>query len=113
MTPDARQYVHYGATTVDIYDTAIVLQLRRSTLLLIEQLRDIEAILIDLAQAHQDTVMAGRTLGQHALPITFGKKVSGWIGENRRDIERMKGDPRRAEPIRHLERRGRHLRGTR
>ncbi|CAN1724489.1 Adenylosuccinate lyase C-terminal domain-containing protein [Hyphomicrobium sp. 1Nfss2.1] len=90
IDPDARQYVHYGATTVDIYDTAIVLQLRRSTLLLIEQLREIEAILIDLAQTHQDTVMAGRTLGQHALPITFGKKVSGWIGENRRDIERMK-----------------------
>lgn len=90
IDPDARQYVHYGATTVDIYDTAIVLQLRRATLLLIDELRDIETILIDMARAHQDTIMAGRTLGQHALPITFGKKVSTWIGENRRDIERLK-----------------------
>lgn len=90
IDPEARQYVHYGATTVDIYDTAIVLQLRRATLLIIEELRDIEAILIELAREHQDTIMPGRTLGQHALPITFGKKVSTWIGEGRRDIERLK-----------------------
>ncbi|MEI9901500.1 MAG: lyase family protein [Hyphomicrobium sp.] len=90
MDPDVRQYVHYGATTVDIYDTAIVLQLRRATLLFIEELRGIETVLIDMARAHQDTIMPGRTLGQHALPITFGKKVSTWIGENRRDIERLK-----------------------
>jgi len=87
---DARQYVHYGATTVDIYDTAIVLQLRRAALLIIKELRDIESVLVDLARTHQDTIMPGRTLGQHALPITFGKKVSTWIGENRRDIERLK-----------------------
>lgn len=90
IDPDVRQYVHYGATTVDIYDTAIVLQLKRATLLFIEELRSIEQVMIDMARAHQDTVMPGRTLGQHALPITFGKKVSGWIGENRRDIERLK-----------------------
>jgi adenylosuccinate lyase len=91
VEPGARQYVHYGATTVDIYDTAIVLQLRRATLLFIEELRGIEAVMIEMARAHQNTVMPGRTLGQHAMPITFGKKVSGWIGENRRDIERLKG----------------------
>lgn len=90
IDPDARQFVHYGATTVDIYDTAIVLQLRRATLLFIEELRGIEAAMIEMARAHRDTIMPGRTLGQHALPITFGKKVSGWIGENRRDIERLK-----------------------
>jgi len=87
---DARQYVHYGATTVDIYDTAQALQLRRSTLLLIGQLRDLELVMFKLARANQDAVMAGRTLGQHALPITFGKKVSTWIGSNRRSIERLK-----------------------
>lgn len=90
IDPDARQYVHYGATTVDIYDTALVLQLRRATLIFIEELRDIETTLIELARANQDAIMPGRTLGQHALPITFGKKVSTWIGENRRDIERLK-----------------------
>ncbi len=86
----ARQYVHYGATTVDIYDTALTLQLRQSAILLIGRLRGIETILIKLARANQDAVMAGRTLGQHALPITFGKKVSTWLGENRRNIERLK-----------------------
>jgi adenylosuccinate lyase len=87
---EARQYVHYGATTVDIYDTALALQLRRATVLFIGQLRDIESIMIKAALAYQDAIMPGRTLGQHALPITFGKKISTWLGENRRDIERLK-----------------------
>jgi adenylosuccinate lyase len=87
---DVDQYVHYGATTVDIYDTALDLQLRRATLIFIEELRDIETTLIELARANQDAIMPGRTLGQHALPITFGNKVSTWIGENWRDIERLK-----------------------
>ncbi|MED5548340.1 MAG: lyase family protein [Pseudomonadota bacterium] len=89
LDADAANYLHYGATTVDIYDTAAILQVRRSILLLIEDLRAIELELIDLAETHRDTPMIGRTLGQHALPITFGKKVSGWIGENRRHIERL------------------------
>lgn len=87
---DAGQFVHYGATTVDIYDTALTLQLRRSALLLVRQMRDVESIMMALADKNRDTVMAGRTLGQHALPITFGKKVATWIGENRRNIERLK-----------------------
>ena len=90
LDPSARQYVHYGATTVDIYDTALTLQLRRSALILIGRLRGIETILIDMARANQDAIMPGRTLGQHALPITFGKKVSTWLAENRRNIERLK-----------------------
>ncbi len=91
IAAETRQYVHYGATTVDIYDTALSLQLRRTTLILIARLREIETILIKMARANKDAVMAGRTLGQHALPITFGKKVSTWLAENRRNIERMKG----------------------
>jgi adenylosuccinate lyase len=43
-----------------------------------------------MARANQDSIMPGRTLGQHALPITFGKKVSTWLAENRRNIERLK-----------------------
>ncbi|MCB1520018.1 MAG: hypothetical protein KDJ37_05510 [Hyphomicrobiaceae bacterium] len=87
---DARQYVHYGTTTVDIYDTATTLQLRQSALIFIGRMREIESVLIKLTQDNVDAVMAGRTLGQHALPITFGKKVSGWVAENRRNIERLK-----------------------
>jgi adenylosuccinate lyase len=50
----------------------------------------LENIMIALADEHKATPMMGRTLGQHALPITFGKKVSTWLGENRRNIERLK-----------------------
>lgn len=89
LAPEASDYLHYGATTVDIYDSARVLQLRAAILVLIADLRELETGMIELAQAHRTTPMIGRTLGQHALPITFGKKVSGWIGENRRHIERL------------------------
>ena len=89
LDADAANYLHFGATTVDIYDSARMLQVREATYLLIEDLRALELDLIDLAVAHRDTPMIGRTLGQHALPITFGKKVSGWLGENRRHIDRL------------------------
>jgi len=85
----AEEYVHFGATTVDIYDTLLVLQLLDAGQLLRDDLLELEAVMMDLAQRHRETVMIGRTLGQHALPITFGKKVSTWLGENRRNIERL------------------------
>ena len=89
LDEDSASYLHYGATTVDIYDTARMLQLRQAVLFLIDDLRALELQLIELARAHRSTPMIGRTLGQHALPITFGKKVSVWIGENRRHIDRL------------------------
>lgn len=89
LSAESADYLHFGATTVDIYDTARMLQVREASYLMLEDLRDLELQLIELAQAHRDTPMIGRTLGQHALPITFGKKVSGWIGENRRHIDRL------------------------
>ena len=83
------QYVHFGATTVDIYGTATVLQV-------LDALDELDVCLgrtVDamgaLAKAHQTTPMIGRTLGQHAQPITFGKKVSAWIGEYTRHRERI------------------------
>lgn len=90
LKPEAAEYMHFGATTVDIYDTALALQLAESSQALIIQLRALEEIMMRLAREHKGTVMVGRTLGQHALPITFGKKVSTWLGENRRNIERLK-----------------------
>jgi adenylosuccinate lyase len=86
----AEQYMHFGATTVDIYDTTLVLQLVEASSKLLTDMRTLEQQLIELADKHKATVMIGRTLGQHALPITFGKKVSTWLGENRRNIERLK-----------------------
>ena len=90
LDEEARNYVHFGVTTVDVYDTVLVLQIKQSILMLIEDMREIEVLLMDLAREHRDTPMIGRTLGQHALPITFGKKVAVWAAMNRRNIERLK-----------------------
>lgn len=85
----AEEYLHFGATTVDIYDTLLVLQVKKSIELLIKDLLDIETLLLRLTKDNIDSYMPGRTLGQHALPITFGKKTSTWLAENRRNIERL------------------------
>jgi 3-carboxy-cis,cis-muconate cycloisomerase len=83
------RWVHWGATTQDIMDTALALQLKAAHELL---RRDIVALvhrLADLAATHRDTVMAGRTHAQQALPITFGFKVAVWIAECLRQTERL------------------------
>ncbi|MGK7245722.1 3-carboxy-cis,cis-muconate cycloisomerase [Buttiauxella agrestis] len=75
----AARYVHWGATSQDVIDTGLVLQLREAFLVsevLIEQL--IRA-LTEQIQRHQHSVMAGRTWMQHALPITFGLKLAGTL----------------------------------
>jgi len=86
---DAAEYLHFGATTVDIWDTVLVLQIKDSIDLLIEDLLEIEDYLLTLTKDNLYTYMPGRTLGQHALPITFGKKTSTWLAENKRNIERL------------------------
>ena len=86
---DAAEYLHYGATTVDIWDTVLVLQLKDSIDLMIDDLLEIEDYLLTLTKDNLYAYMPGRTLGQHALPITFGKKTSTWLAENRRNIERL------------------------
>ena len=86
---NASEYLHFGATTVDIWDTVLVLQIDDSIDLLIDDLLEIEENLITLTKDNLYTYMPGRTLGQHALPITFGKKTSTWLAENRRNIERL------------------------
>lgn len=97
LDEDSANYLHYGATTVDLYDSAAMLQMREAVFEIIADLRTIELQLFELAQHYRDTPMIGRTLGQHALPITFGKKLSGYIGENRRHIDRLAGLLQRIE----------------
>ena len=89
LDEESADYLHYGATTVDLYDSAIMLQMRETVFELINDLRTIELQLFELADFYKSTPMIGRTLGQHALPLTFGKKMSGYIGENRRHIDRL------------------------
>jgi 3-carboxy-cis,cis-muconate cycloisomerase len=86
---DAGAYVHWGATTQDIMDTANVLQVRAALRIVARDLRELRTILAGLAQQHRSTPMAGRTHLQQALPITFGYKVAIWLSSVDRHIERL------------------------
>lgn len=88
---DAAAFLHYGATTPDIRLTTQIIQMRRAMTRFSTQMLRIEAILMRLCEAHRSTPMMGRTVGRHALPITFGLKASTWMLENRRNLERMHG----------------------
>jgi len=82
-------YVHLGATSYDIVDTANALQLKDALALIEERLANLKAILQKQADQHKGTVMIGRTHGQHALPITLGFKFAVWGYEVNRQIERL------------------------
>ncbi|MEU9539688.1 3-carboxy-cis,cis-muconate cycloisomerase [Streptomyces mirabilis] len=71
-------YVHRGATSQDILDTALMLVARRTLDLILADLERTARALGRLAAAHRDTAMPGRTLTQHAVPTTFGLKAAGW-----------------------------------
>jgi len=83
------EYIHWGATTQDIVDTGAVLQTKRALGLVERDLLAIVATMRDLAGKHAETIMPGRTHGQHALPITFGYKVAVWLSEVLRHLERL------------------------
>jgi len=89
LSPEAGDALHHGVTTVDIYDTVTVLQLLEASDLMLEEMRAQEAAMLCLAREYRDTPMMGRTLGQQALPITFGKKVAVWAAQNRRNMDRL------------------------
>jgi 3-carboxy-cis,cis-muconate cycloisomerase len=76
---NASGYVHFGATSQDVIDTATVLQLRDALKLISGDLDTLIRQLVLLVEEHKDTVMIGRTFLQHARPITFGFKVAGWL----------------------------------
>ncbi|RCK52416.1 fumarate lyase [Thalassospira profundimaris] len=76
---DAARYVHFGATSQDVVDTALVLRMRDVVATLRHRMRKIIKSLMNLADDHRATVMAGRTRSQQAVPTTFGLKVAGWL----------------------------------
>jgi 3-carboxy-cis,cis-muconate cycloisomerase len=76
---EARRYVHYGATSQDVIDTATMLQVRDGLQVLCTDLLGAGEACARLVQQHRRTVMAGRTLLQQAVPITFGLKAAGWV----------------------------------
>jgi 3-carboxy-cis,cis-muconate cycloisomerase len=85
----AGRYVHWGATTQDIMDSATVLQLRAALDIIEDEVHAVARALEGLAAKHRDTVMAGRTHMQHALPVTFGYKAAVWLSSVRRDKARL------------------------
>jgi len=88
LGPSGR-WLHYGLTSSDVLDTATALQVQEAGALVLEGVdRAIEAV-VRRAVEHRDTVMAGRTHGVHAEPITFGAKLAGWAFELERDRERL------------------------
>ncbi|HSK30274.1 MAG TPA: 3-carboxy-cis,cis-muconate cycloisomerase, partial [Candidatus Limnocylindria bacterium] len=89
VSAGAAPYVHWGATTQDIMDTACVLQLRAVVALLKTRIGEIARALSLLAEKHRHTVLAGRTHGQQALPITFGLKAAAWLAPLLRHAERL------------------------
>jgi adenylosuccinate lyase len=83
------KYVHLGATSNDILDTAAALQIRDSLRIVMEDLLSLRSALAELADKHRDTIMIGRTHGQYALPITFGLKMAIQSLEIHRQVERV------------------------
>jgi len=86
---EAGRYVHWGATTQDIMDTAVVLQMRDALKIVGDDIAALRSILTDLAKKHRDTAMAGRTHLQQALPVTFGYKVAIWLAMFDRHATRL------------------------
>src|SRR5882724_1641396 len=85
---DAARYVHWGATSQDVADTALVLLLKRAQPILTADLVRLERALKKISQEHKDTVMLGRTLMQPAPPVTLGLKAAAWYAS----VHRSQGD---------------------
>lgn len=81
-------FVHFGATTQDIMDTGLALQLVDTITLLLRRLHEVGTVLVSMVEEHSRTVMAARTHGQQAVPTTFGAKVAVVLTEFARHYER-------------------------
>ncbi len=96
---EAARYIHLGATTQDIMDTATVLQIRKGSALLRRDLIATARALANHARRYRDTPMAGRTHLQHAVPITFGLKCAIWAAPLVTHVERLDQVARRIQVV--------------
>jgi 3-carboxy-cis,cis-muconate cycloisomerase len=92
---EASKYVHFGATSQDVVDTATVLQMQQYWYWLNDKLAELSDLLVEITKKHRNTLMIGRTLLQQARPITFGLKTSGWLQSIERSKERLKSTQKR------------------
>jgi 3-carboxy-cis,cis-muconate cycloisomerase len=88
--PAAARYVHWGATSQDVIDTGLVLQLREAFDWMEPQLHALGEAIANLADRHRETLMVARTLLQQALPTTFGLKAAGWLDAVARHLTRLR-----------------------
>jgi len=86
---DAGKYIHLGATSYDIEDTALALQIREAIKIISKDLMNLEDALAEQAKKHKGTVCIGRTHGQHAVPTTYGLKFAVWACEIHRHLQRL------------------------
>ena len=89
VSENAANYIHFGATTQDIQDTAQILEVREVISIVERDLKIIINRLTTLAKKYRNLIMTGRTHTQHAMPITFGLKIAGWLDECMRNAERL------------------------
>lgn len=93
---EAGKFVHWGATSQDTIDTALMLEMRDGLDLLINELLEVCATCAALAERHRRTLMTGRTLLQHAVPITFGLKAARWLALLVRQVQALRERRERA-----------------
>ena len=96
INPESATSLHLGATSQDVLDTALVLQMRDALQILRRDLDSLENHLLRQTRAHAETLLAGRTLLQDALPITLGLKLAGYVEAVRRHRQRIDAAARRA-----------------
>ena len=96
INPAAAASLHLGATSQDVLDTALVLQMREALQILRRDLDSLENHLLHLIRTHSDTLLAGRTLLQDAPPVTLGLKLAGHVETLRRHRQRLDASARRA-----------------
>ena len=89
-SPESAGYIHFGATTQDIQDTAQSIEIKEVLAIITRDLSSIIKELIDLARRTRSLVIVGRSHGQHALPTTLGLKVAVWLDEMIRNGERLR-----------------------
>jgi adenylosuccinate lyase len=93
---DAGKYIHYGATSYDIVDTALALQMKRALDVLQNRIKSWLKVLLKMCEDHKETITIGRTHGQHAIPTTFGMKFAVWAAEVSRHLDRLDEMKKRA-----------------
>jgi len=86
---DGGKWVHFGATSNDILDTATALQIKDSIFILRKETAKLRSVLLDMALSHKNTVCAGRTHGQIGVPTTYGLRFAIWASEIDRHMERL------------------------